>query len=131
MPEPGDIVWCKFPLRERPGHPGPWVRTTLVTESVIHEDNRTGRRFGSLWVSYGTDLRKVRDKRHFAVSTMAHARQIGLHKPTAFCFTGGNMKHLVWCAEYFIPPDYLHCRAIIMGRLSDEDREEVRKILEK
>lgn len=30
LPEPGDILWCKFPHSEDSGNPGPYPRPGLV-----------------------------------------------------------------------------------------------------
>lgn len=52
LPEPGDIVWCKFPYSR--GEPGPIARPTLVRATATYENPETGTLYGSVEVSYGT-----------------------------------------------------------------------------
>src|SRR5262245_65499176 len=56
LPEPGDIVWCKWPQREDKGMPGPSVRPVLVRETELREF-ADGTQFGMILVSYGTGER--------------------------------------------------------------------------
>lgn len=129
LPEPGDIVWCKFPIRERPGQPGPWSRPTLVLGTDVHVDPETKTQFGSARVAYGTDLRRVGTTLHFPIVTKARATELGLHKPTAFGLTGGHIKNLIWCSEFFVSSDYLRNQGLTIGRLNDAERERVRELL--
>lgn len=125
LPEPGEIAWCRFPLRERPGQPGPVARPTLVLQTKVHQHD-TGALFGSVWVSYGTDLDKVKGRPHLPIEPMWRARQMGLHKPTGFCFDNASVKNLLWCPDYFVPPDYVASCSIIIGRLEETERDRAR-----
>ena len=49
-PEPGDIVWCRFPTRAR-DLPGPKPRPALVLQVTRHEDGV------AVTVAYGTSQR--------------------------------------------------------------------------
>lgn len=131
LPDPGNIVWCRFPIRERPGQPGPWSRPSLVLGSDIHDDPQTNTRFGSVLVCYGTDLQKIGNRRHFPIATKARAIEIGLHKPTAFGLDGGSVKRLIWCSEFFVPPDYIRSQRLAIGQLNDAERASVRELLAK
>jgi hypothetical protein len=126
LPEPGHVIWCKFPLRERPGVAGPWARPTLVLATAVHKKDDIV--FGSVWVAYGTDLGGARNRPHLAVSPMKRARQLGLHKPTGFCFDAGSVKHLLWSVEYFIPPDYLARSGLVIGQLDEAEMEIARRL---
>lgn len=129
LPEPGDIVWCKWPIRERPGQPGPWVRPTLVRESDIRDDPETGERFGTLLVCYGTEYGNKVHGLSFSIATMERARAVGLHKPTTFGLSGGNAKRFIWGEQFFVAPDYVRGAGLIVGRLDEEERRIVGELL--
>ncbi|MFJ3487189.1 hypothetical protein ACIPL1_27785 [Pseudomonas sp. NPDC090202] len=54
LPEPGDILWCRIPLTEKPGEPGPKCRPALVLK-VAPEDK-------AVLVAYGTTKRTSQDE---------------------------------------------------------------------
>jgi hypothetical protein len=102
LPNPGDIVWCKWPYKEHRGRPGKVVRPALVRE-VLENETKDGERFGSLIVSYSTgNLTTSSDD--LIVSDWERVRAFGLHKPTRFSLDPADRKHLLWCEEYLIPP---------------------------
>ncbi len=132
LPEPGELVWCKFPVRENPGNPGPVVRPTLVRQSSIHEDRKTGVQFGAVMVSYGTgNFDESHEGLDLIIKDWTRVKAVGLHKPTRFALDGGNTKNLIWCEEYFVPPDYTAGRGIHVGRLNTEEFEEAKACLER
>lgn len=130
LPDPGDIVWCKFPVREKPGSPGPIVRPTLVRASRVHKDESTGVKFGAVQVSYGTgnftEKQKIED---LIIEEWNDVRRCGLHKPTRFSLDPSNKKNLIWCSEYFVGQKYARSKGIYVGRLGLTEREQLRQKL--
>ena len=112
-PDPGDIVWCRFPQRPR-DVPGPKPRPALVVAVVEHEDGIMVR------VAYGTSqkldrlfagefaIRKAENKTAYAVA--------GLSYDTKF-----DLRHVVelpWGNVYFaVPPDPRHGQTPKLGSL--------------
>lgn len=132
LPDPGDIVWCRFPIRERPGqHLGRGRVLRLSLRVISTTTLKTNTRFGSVLVCYGTDLQKIGKRPHFPIKTKAPAIEIGLHKPTAFGLDGGNVKRLIWCSEFFVPPDYMRNQGLAIGQLNEAERVSVRELLAK
>ena len=130
LPDPGDIVWCKFPRREDRGAPGPVARPVLVRESYVLAEDASGLTYGSVMVSYGTGETDARPGVPcFVIRSWARARQIGLHKPTLFALDPGNTKNLLWCEEYFVPQGYVAASGIRIGRLSEEEFAEAQACL--
>lgn len=130
LPAPGDIVWCKFPLRERPGAPSPVVRPVLVRESFNRIDDKSGQRFGSLIVSYGTgEFDRRHDGIDLIIKNWARVKALGLHKPTRFSLDPSSRKHLLWCEEFFAPPRYIVGCGIHLGRLNEEEFAQARECL--
>lgn len=127
LPEPGDILWCRWPPREKPGVPGQAARPVLVLETSVHQRDDDGVQFGAAVVCYGTG--NVEDARpgDFLVPTRAEAASLGLHKPTRFDV--GRPKRLIWCEEYFLAPDYLRSRNITIGRLDEAQRLALKALL--
>lgn len=130
LPEPGDIVWCRYPLRERPGTPGPHARGVLVRGVGLHEENDTGIQYGSVSVSYSTG---EFDSSHVGMDLIIRDRSriiaLGLHKPTRFALDTRNRLTLIWCKEFFAPSPYVVNRGIIAGRLNDDERASARACL--
>lgn len=131
LPDPGDIVWCKWPQRENRGQPGPTVRPTLIREARVNEDPDTGHQFGSLIVSYGTGEFEphVHEEIDLVISDMAEARNLGLHKPTRFSLAPNDKKHLFWCEEYFVSQGYQRAQNVVIGRLGPKQVERMRACL--
>lgn len=130
MPEPGDLVWCKWPQKEKPGQPGPVARPTLVRETSIFEDGSTGTQYGAVTVSYGTGNY---DAHHIGVDLIIgptlRARALGLHKTTRIDLSPWNKKMLIWCREFFVPPDYMAKANITIGRLEEPEIEQMKRCL--
>jgi hypothetical protein len=130
LPEPGEIVWCKWPLRERKGEPGPWARPSLVWETFVRDDPVTGARFGSVIVSYGTgEVEPERRPLDLVIAPMARARELGLHKPTRFSLDPSDRKHLLWCREFFVASSYLRDQDVRIGRLGEPELRQLRERL--
>lgn len=86
-------------------------------------------KFGTVVVYYGTDHQKIGRRLHYSIATKAEANALGLHKPTAFGLDGESTKHLIWCKEFFIPPDYIRDQGLFIGRLSEKQQQAVRDLL--
>lgn len=130
LPEPGDLVWCKWPHHEARGQPGPVARPVLVRETAIHEDPVADTRFGAVTVSYGTgEYGPEHLGLDLIVAPLARARQLGLHKVTRFALNPGSKKTLIWCSEYFIPNAYLAERSVHIGRLEDQEIDQLKRCL--
>ena len=104
LPNPGDIVWCRWPMRERKGQPGDWIRPTLVRDAFVNEDPETRTVFGSVMVSYGTGAEHPGPADDLIIASVKRARELGLHKPTRFSLSPTDKKNLLWCEEYFVAP---------------------------
>ena len=130
MPEPGDLVWCKWPHKEKPGVPGPVARPTLVRETAILEEGKTGIQYGAITISYGTG---EYGERHIGwdliIGPHARAKALGLHKTTRIALDSWNRKTLIWCSEFFVPPDYMAKNQITIGRLEEPEIEQMRRCL--
>ena len=130
LPEPGDLLWCKWPQREALGVPGPVARPVLVRDAAILEDTVTGRQYGALTVSYGTG---TIEPQHIGfdliIGPHTRAIELGLHKMTRFALDLRNRKTLIWCSEYFVPNDYLSVRSIHIGKLGDMEVDQLRRCL--
>jgi hypothetical protein len=112
-PEPGDIVWCRFPQRAR-DVPGPKPRPSLVLVVTQHEDGYT------VTVAYGTSKKLDRlVGGEFAIRK--------LESPTAYALAGLSFDtkfslrerlELPWDDEFFgIPPDPRHGQTPKLGSL--------------
>lgn len=118
-PDVYDVVWCKFPLREKPGEPGPWARPTLVLDSrlMVTDD---GVEWADITVAYGTDADKIKNPN--AASNLlipqSEFKALGLHKPTGFQIGLSNRRRMPWGDKYFVPPEYVRNQGIICGKLN-------------
>lgn len=128
LPDPGDIVWCKFPYGKQNG-PGPVARPTLVRNAYVRENPETGTLYGSVEVSYGTGNTNSHADVDLILKDWPVIKQCGLHKPTRFALDLGHKKHLFWCEEYFVPPDYLRDANVQIGRLGPDQIEQMRNCL--
>ena len=112
-PDPGDIVWCRFPQRPR-DKPGPKPRPALVLSVTEHGDGV------AVEVAYGTSQRTdhllsgefaIRKAEHKAAYATA-----GLSYDTKF-----DLRHIVelpWDAEFFtVPPAPQHGQTPKLGSL--------------
>ena len=55
--------------------------------------------------------------RDLTIGDMKRAHALGLHKPTRFSLDPRDKKHLLWCKEYFVGPDYVQSQGIKIGKL--------------
>jgi hypothetical protein len=122
LPEPYDIVWCKWPQREDKLVPGPVVRPALVREAELREFV-DGTQFGAVLVSYASstgidDISRQRD----LVIEASECRAAGLHKPTRFSLNPRDRRLLPWAEEYFLPQEYVRNAGIIAGSLNVAQR---------
>ena len=112
-PDPGDIVWCRFPQRPR-DVPGPKPRPALVVSVTQYEDGV------SVKVAYGTSqkldrlvagefaIRKAENKAAYALA--------GLSYDTKF-----DLRHIIelpWNENFFsVPPNPRHGQIPKLGSL--------------
>ena len=112
-PEPGDIVWCRFPQRAR-DVPGPKPRPALVLTVTDYADGVVVR------VAYGTSQRLDRlAGGEFAIRKLEQAAAYalaGLSFDTKF-----DLNHtfeLPWNGHFFgVPPDARHGQSWKLGSL--------------
>ena len=112
-PEPGDIVWCRFPERPR-DKPGPKPRPALVLEVTQRADGIEVK------VAYGTSHKLDRMLAgEFAIRKLDNASAYalaGLSYDTKF-----NLKEILllpWNSEFFgVPPDPKHGQIPKLGSL--------------
>lgn len=112
-PDPGDIVWCRFPQRPR-DVPGPKPRPALVLAVTEHEDGIV------VTVAYGTSQRMqqlvsgefaIRKAEHKAAYDLA-----GLSYDTKFDLR--NRVDLPWNDTFFgVPPNPVHGQTPKLGSL--------------
>lgn len=116
-PEPGSIVWCKWPLREAKLAPGDIARPVLVLgkKRFVHEPTET--EFDDLIIQYGTGTFSDDDLPRNLCIGKNECKAVGLHKPTLFKMDLGNRRRLPWCAEYFVPQEYVRDQNIVAGSL--------------
>ena len=112
-PDPGDIVWCRFPERPR-DKPGPKPRPALVIEVTEREDGV------EVNVAYGTSRKLSRLLAgEFAIRKLANAAAYalaGLSYDTKFSLV--EPLRLPWDSEFFaIPPDPKHGQIPKLGSL--------------
>lgn len=113
QPEPGDIVWCRFPQRPR-DVPGPKPRPALVVAVTEHEDGV------SVKVAYGTSrkidrmvsgefaLRKAESKTAYEMAGLSYDTKFDLR----------NIVELPWNDSFFaVPPIPLHGQTPKLGSL--------------
>ncbi len=113
LPDPGDIVWCRFPQRPR-DVPGPKPRPALVLAITEYEDGVT------VTVAYGTSQNvdnlfagefAIRKGTHKAAYEVA-----GLSYDTKFDL--GNKVELPWNEVFFaVPPSPAHGQIPKLGSL--------------
>jgi hypothetical protein len=114
-----NVVWCKFPRREDPGNPGPWVRAVLVVDVRLMED-ADGTEWAAITAAYGTGADNISDlsqPRNLLIPRNEF-RALGLHKPTVFQLDEGNQRRMPWAEEYFITQGYVKNQNLIAGSLN-------------
>ena len=113
QPEPGDIVWCRFPQRSR-DVPGPKPRPALVVSVAEYEDGI------SVTVAYGTSqkidrlvsgefaIRKAESKAAYEMAVLSYDTKFDLR----------NTIELPWNDSFFaIPPMPNHGQIPKLGSL--------------
>lgn len=99
-PEPGDIVWCRFPQRPR-DQPGPKPRPALIVATMEYDDGVVVK------VAYGTSqkldrmlagefaIRKVENPAAYVLAGLSYDTKFDLN----------NMLELPWNDSFFgVPP---------------------------
>lgn len=112
-PEPGDIVWCRFPQRPR-DVPGPKPRPALILTVTAREDGVV------VLVAYGTSQKLGRlTAGEFAIRKFDHPAAYalaGLSFDTKF-----DLKHTLempWNEHFFsVPPEARHGQHPKLGSL--------------
>ena len=112
-PDPGDIVWCRFPQRPR-DVPGPKPRPALVIAVTEHDDGI------AVEVAYGTSqktdrlvsgefaIRKVEHKAAYALAGLSYDTKFDLHV----------IVELPWNSAFFaVPPNPQHGQNPKLGSL--------------
>jgi hypothetical protein len=112
-PDPGDIVWCRFPQRPR-DVPGPKPRPALVVSVTEHEDGI------AVTVAYGTSQKLDRlAAGEFAIrkaQNRATYEMAGLSYDTKFDLR--NRVELPWSDTFFaVPPNPAHGQTPKLGSL--------------
>jgi len=113
IPDPGDIVWCRFPQRPR-DVPGPKPRPALVVAVTEHEDGI------AVTVAYGTSqhldklvageftIRKVQNRAAYEMAGISYDTKFDLR----------NQVELPWNDTFFtVPPNPTHGQTPKMGSL--------------
>ena len=112
-PDPGDIVWCRFPQRPR-DVPGPKPRPALIVSVMEHEDGI------AVTVAYGTSQKLDRlSAGEFAIrkaQNRAAYEMAGLSYDTKFDLR--NRVELPWNDTFFaVPPNPPHGQTPKLGSL--------------
>jgi len=110
LPAPYDIVWCRFPVHESLGDPGPKPRPALVKNVAITPDET-----GEVQLVYGTTNLKMMERRNdFFVTNNAEMDACGLYRATRFDLDA--IAWIPWADEWFdILPGY---KSPIIGHLT-------------
>jgi|SRR5215471_18991554 len=129
LPALHDIVWCKWPQREDKNMPGKIARPVLVRETRVMQKDET--RYGAVVISYASgqgidDASRLVD---LCIEKSEEVKAAGLHKPTRFSLSLRDRKLLPWCEEYFVPPEYVKGTGLILGKLNDQQRMQMRSCL--
>ena len=109
-PEPGDIVWCRFPERPR-DKPGPKPRPAIVLEVTERTDGIEVK------VAYGTSQKLDRLKAgEFAIRRLDNYESAGLSHDTKFDLA--KALTLPWDRMFFdVPPNPRHGQTPKLGSL--------------
>lgn len=125
LPEPMDVVWCRFPYDETPGKPGDIAHPALVFEVMEYREGKYAVR-----VAFGTSNMDRGDKAmNFQVSNFAAQRAAGLAKETFFDL--GRVKTLVWTDRWFESPDPKRWSTPVIGQIGADGQEYLRAVLER
>lgn len=90
-------------------------------------DPETGTLYGAVDVSYGTgEYTEDQCQIDLVIRDWEAVKRCGLHKPTRFALDTGNRKNLIWCEEYFVPPEYVEETGLLIGRLGEMEVDQMR-----
>lgn len=111
LPAPYDIIWCRFPVHDDLGNPGPKPRPGLVRNVAT-----TPGGYGEVQIIYGTtNLKMSQRPNDFFVTNAAEMNSCGLFRATRFDLD--NVAWIPWANEWFeCLPSY---SSPIIGHLSD------------
>lgn len=112
LPQQYDVVWCLYP--ESGLSPGPVARPSLVLDVRVDQE----RKIGGLICTYGTG---EFSSTHFKIDLIilgSEYEALGLHKQTRFALSLNSRMQLPWGPKYFVAPDYLKSKNIIIGGLN-------------
>lgn len=124
IPAAFSIVWCRFPLDERPDEPGRTLRPCLVRASYTAEAMFDGRRrvIGLIDTVYGTkQVDKFPPPGGFHIDREEDKRELGLIHDTVFNLD--KVLRLAWTKTYFGPGK---SGALFDARLNRRLREALR-----
>lgn len=127
-----DVVWCKFPTREVPDQPGPWVRAVLVVDVGLMVD-ADGTEWAAVTAAYGTGTDNIKklDEPSNLLIPRRECRAIGLHKSTVFQLDEQNQRRMAWAEEYFVTQGYVKNQQLIAGSLNADQQKRFHKCFSK
>lgn len=103
VPRIDDVVWCLFPDGDA-SIPGPYPRPVLVRQVEIEPT----KGHAIIHATYGTTtLKPLRAFLDLVIDDPKELAAIGLRHPTRFDLAESNKLELVWCEEFFSPPQGL------------------------
>ena len=119
-----DIVWCKWPYRERPDIPGPVARCVLILDVRLMIDAHDETEWAAVTVAYGTGAEHVEaaDLTNNLLIPDTECRARGLHKATVFKLDVRNRKRLPWAEDYFVTQGYVRSQKLIAGSLNEQQQ---------
>lgn len=122
LPDPMDVVWCRFPYDEKPGRPGREPHPGLVFETNEYREGQY-----AVKVAFGTSNVQRPNGPHFVVSNFNAMRIAGLNKVT--CFDLGRSKWLVWTTDWFESPDPAKYATPVIGSIGQDGQAALGVIL--
>lgn len=123
LPNPMDIVWCRFPFDDKPGIPAVVCHPALVF--ATHEYKAAHY---SVQVAYGTSTLKTDERpADFIVMSAVNLCYAGLAQATRFDLD--RIKWLMWDDDWFIPQCKEQHDTPVIGRLPQEEIEDLRRLL--
>lgn len=121
------IVWCKWPYRGAKLEPSDEARPVLILDVRERVYDPTNEVFADVTVAYGTGAENLPNldwKKDLLIGA-GDFRALGLHKPTVFELDLSHRKRLPWGDKYFVPNQYIVNQSLIIGNLSDRQKENV------
>jgi hypothetical protein len=130
-PDVFNVVWCMFPLRERPGEAGPVARPSLVIDVRLMETD-DGIEWADVTAAYGTGAENIKNP---IVTDLlipqTEYRALSLHKPTIFQLDLMHRRRMPWGDKYFVAPEYVRDCNVILGSLSAIQQKRFHHCLDK